>query len=61
MALRTNDERTVVADAALEVAIASLLTNDDGLDRVGALRLLTKRMVRKNTTNKTRIRTSATN
>jgi len=61
MALRTKDERVILADTALETAIATMLTNDDGLNRVDALRLLTRRMVRKNTTNKVRVRTAATN
>jgi hypothetical protein len=55
-------------DAAIEVAVASLLstfssnkTSDVSpvLDRVAALRILTKRMIRKNTTNGVRNRAAS--
>jgi hypothetical protein len=58
MAKRTLDERVVVADTALETAIASMLSGDDGLTRVDALRLLSRRMLKKNTTNRVRLRTA---
>ena len=61
MAKRTLDERVIVADSALEVAIASMLTGDDGLNRVDALRLLSRRMLKKNTTDRTRPRMAASN
>jgi hypothetical protein len=56
----TKDEFVVLADAACETAIATL-TAYNNIDRVSALRLLVRRMTRKNTTNRTRPRTAATN
>ena len=56
MTTKTADERIAIADTALETAISTLLAADDRFDRVGALKLLTRRMVRKNTTNRTRPR-----
>jgi hypothetical protein len=38
-----------------------MLSGDDGLNRVDALRLLSRRMLKKNTTNRTRPRTAVTN
>ena len=56
--LQNRDERVIAADEAIEVAVASLLAGDNNTDRVGALRLLTQRIVRKNRTNKIRPRSA---
>jgi hypothetical protein len=61
MALRTNDERTAVADTAIETAIASMLTGDNGLNRKQALRFLVRRAMKKNVGNQTRLRVASEN
>lgn len=48
------------ADVAIETAVTTLLAADNAMDRIAALRLLTQRMVKKNVTNRTRVRTAAT-
>jgi hypothetical protein len=58
MANLNRDELTVAADAAIETAISTLLTASNIIDRVGALRLLMRRMVRKNVTNRVRPRSA---
>jgi hypothetical protein len=58
MANLTRDELTAATDAAIEVAISTLQTAGNLLDRAGALRLLTRRMVRKNVTNRVRQRSA---
>jgi hypothetical protein len=58
---RTKDERLLLAATAVETAIATMLANDDGLDRVGALRLLVQSVTKKNVVNRHRLRTAATN
>ena len=60
MPVQTTDEQIATADAAVETAIASLIAAHNGHDLVSALRLLVKRIVRKNTTNRTRVRTATT-
>ena len=60
MPTSTKDEAIARADTAIETAIATMLAADNALDRVGALRLLTQRMLKKNVTNKTRVRTAQT-
>lgn len=57
--VQTRDERVITCDLAIETAIASMLTADQQLDRVGALRLLVQRVMRKNTTNKVRVRVAS--
>ena len=56
---RTLDELVVIADAACETAISSLTPFNNV--RADALRLLVRRLMRKNTTNRTRPRTAVTN
>jgi hypothetical protein len=58
MANLNRDELTAAADTAIETAISTLLTASNPIDRVGALRLLTKRALRKNTTNRVRQRSA---
>lgn len=58
MALRTKDERKSLADSAAETAIATMLTDDDGMDRVSALRLLVRSLMKKNVTNRYRPRSA---
>jgi hypothetical protein len=64
--IKTGQE--LAADSAIETAVATMLStfstnkvSDLGavLDRVGALRVLTKRMIRKNTTNAVRPRSAS--
>jgi hypothetical protein len=61
MPTSTRDENVTRADAAIETAISTMLANDNNLDRVGALRLLVRRLLKKNVGNRTRPRTAATN
>jgi hypothetical protein len=57
--VKNKDEMIAAPDAALEVAIASLIAADNSTTRVDALRLLTRRVVKANTGNRTRVRTAA--
>jgi hypothetical protein len=59
--IQSKDERIITCDAAIETAIASMLTADQHLDRVGALRLLVQRVTKKNVTNRVRVRTASEN
>ena len=61
MATRTKDERAVVVDAAAETAIGSILTNDNNLTRKDALRLLVRAVVKKDKTNRHRVRQASEN
>ena len=54
----TKDETIAAVDAAVETAVASLLTANDKLNRVEALRLLTQRTLKKNVTNRVRPRSA---
>jgi hypothetical protein len=47
MPVVTKDERVARADAAIETAIATLLSAENSLNRADALKLLARRMVRK--------------
>jgi hypothetical protein len=58
MPTQTSDERIATCDEAIETAIATMKLADNGLDRVGALRLLVSRVVRKNRTNSVRPRSA---
>jgi hypothetical protein len=58
--VKTRDELLVLADQAVETAVASLIAADNATDRIAALRLLTRRFVKKNVTNRTRVRTAQT-
>jgi hypothetical protein len=55
-AVQTRDEAVATADAAIETALATMIAANNSHDRVSALRLLVKRLLRKNVTNRTRPR-----
>lgn len=61
MPTQTKDESTATADTAIEVAIASVLSANNAFNRVDALRLLTKRIVRMNRINRVRPRLASEN
>jgi hypothetical protein len=48
-AVQTTDEAIATCDQAIETAIGTMRAANNSLARVDALRLLTRRMVRKNT------------
>jgi hypothetical protein len=58
---KTRDELVILADVAVETAVASLIAADNGTSRVSALRLLTRRMVRANKINRHRPRVASEN
>lgn len=55
-ATQTTDETIATCDTALETAIATMKAANNALDRVAALRLLSKRVMYKNRTNRVRPR-----
>ena len=61
MATRTKDEREVVADAAVETALGTILTNDNNLTRKDALRLLVRSVVKKDKTSRHWVRQASEN
>ena len=61
MANLTKDELTIAADAALETAVASLLTASNIIDRKAALVLLERRVIKKRVTTRYRVRASNEN
>ena len=60
MAVSTKDENVTRADSAIEAALATMLAADSAMDRVGALRLLVRSLMKKSVGNATRVRTAQT-
>lgn len=58
---QNKDERVITCDLAIETAVATMLAADQHMDRVSALRLLVNRAVKRNVTNRVRVRTAASN